>query len=355
MRIVVPYNEILPHKRAHDLFLFQECVELAKAGCDVHLLCGKGSLPDAALFQHYATKAPITIHRLPILRKNNSLNLSWNLPFFYAAQRKIEALCPDIVLLSVLKQAHYHLMHRLPGIQYIYEAHEVAAYPNTIRSERYETEKEMLQLADLIIVTTNQLAEILQAPPYSLLGNIEVIPLAVSHKPLPSLDKKIPSTVTYVGQLYPEQGVAQLLEAMDGLDDVWLKIIGGLPEEIAALNRHQRNVKFMGFVPPSQLRQVVAQTHAFVAPFQLVGRMPYVAHTKLYEYAAWGRPIIAPNSPIVREHLSSEKGVLLYDSKQELKSCLQQIRQLCDSPTPPLSWAQRIGLFKKALQQAFDK
>src|SRR5262249_55901950 len=87
-------------------------------------------------------------------------------------------------------------------------------------------------------------------------------------------------------------------------------------------------VDFLGFIAPCQLPSFVKEAHAFVAPFEKTGRMPFVAHTKLFEYAAWGRPFIAPRLPIVEEHFPDGKGVLLFEpgNPQSLAECITALK-----------------------------
>src|SRR5262249_12728130 len=89
------------------------------------------------------------------------------------------------------------------------------------------------------------------------------------------------------------------------------------------------SVEFLGYVPPSQIPTIVKGAHAFVAPFENGGRMPYVAHTKLLEYTEWGRPIIAPLLPIVQEHFGDGKGTLLFEpgNKASLTGCIVALKQ----------------------------
>ncbi|MCH9609752.1 MAG: hypothetical protein S4CHLAM45_01430 [Chlamydiales bacterium] len=342
MIFLIPYNEILPTKRAHDFFLFKEAVTLANCGHDVHLVCGRGTPDDETLYKHYGKKGSLTIHRLPIIRKNNPFGVSWNRPFFAACQTLIQKIKPDRVLLSVLKQAAYHLDRRVKGVKYIYEAHEISAYPSQPRGKLYDKEKMMMMQADQIVVTTNQLKTLLKTAPYNLKTPIKTIPLATDFSPLSPYDG--PPILTYVGQLYKEQGIADLIEAVKG-ESIDLRIVGGNKEEIALLDKNLPNVSFTGFVAPQDLRGVIEETTAFVAPFHLTGRMPYVAHTKLDEYAAWGRPIIAPNTPVVTEHFT--RGVLTYTSTEELKSCIQEISTFETLPPPPLSWEERVSQLVK--------
>lgn len=312
MKILYPYNEILPTFKAHDVFLFQECAALSALKQDVLLLCGQGSLPDQDLFFHYNVNLPFPLKRLFTLRKNNPFNLSWNLPFFILTQREIERLRPSVVILSVLKQGIYHLSRRCPGVRYVYEVHELKYYPGYEVNSAVIQEKQMLSRADGIVVTTQALKEILRAAPYNLRNPIEVIPLAVNAQPLPPPSPDA-LTVAYVGQLYQGQGIELLLKAFALTTLPHLKIIGGKQEEIAKLKAFAcKRVEFTGFIPPQHLRTHVQQAHAFVAPFEATGRMPYVAHTKLCDYSRWGRPVIAPDLPVVREHFENQKGCLLF-------------------------------------------
>lgn len=335
MRIVYSYNEILPKKKAHDVFIFQECAALADAGLDLTLLCGKGSLGDEDLFQHYGTPLSkrLQIKRLPILRKNNPLHLSWNFPFFFSCQRYLEKQKPDWVFLSVRKQAAYHLKRKCKHVRYLYEVHELMYYPGETSSALQE--KEMLVNADLITVTTQALKEILRRPPYSLTVPIFVVPLAVKQQPLPPPPQESnPLVLMYIGQLYLGQGLPTLLRACQKVPNVHLQVVGGKNEEIASLKRLaetlglESRIEWLGFQPPSHLSEIAKSAHAFVAPFDEKERMPYVAHTKLYEYATWGRPFIAPDLPCVREHFSEKEGVLLFQAEnvESLAGCIAMLQ-----------------------------
>ncbi len=334
MRIIYPYNEILPKRKAHDVFVFHECGALAAhANCDITLLVGQGSNQD--LFSHYHVPKNEHFHIQPlfIVRKNNPLGLSWNLPFFFLCQRYIQRARPDVVICSVRGQAAYHLKRKIPGVQYVYEVHELAYYPNRSQSPLVQAERDMLAATDLITVTTESLKQILKAPPYSLANRIEVVPLAVLAEPLPPPHPVATLQLAYVGQLYAGQGLPTLLKALSQTENVHLKVLGGNSTDITKLRKSAREmgvegaVTFLGFTPPYEIPSALQDVHAFVAPFENTGRMPYVAHTKLFEYAHWGRPIIAPDLPIVREHFPS--GVLLYEPNRPtaLAACIRSLQK----------------------------
>lgn len=319
MRIVYPYNELLPKNKAHDVFIVQECFALAENQCSVTLLFGKGK-QNGSLLEHYQLppNPHFELRPLPLIRKNNWLRLSWNRPFFAACQKYIAKQRPDWVVMSVRKQGAYHLERKIPGVRYLYEVHELLHYNGTPQP-KVAREKQMLEQADLITVTTSALKEILLRPPYSIHTPIEVSPLAVKAAPLPAPLPSSPLILAYVGQLYQGQGLPLLLEALSQTKQVRLKVIGGKPAEIQdyrALCEKlgiAKRVDWVGFVPPSQISRHLTDVQAFVAPFEASGRMPYVAHTKLLEYARWGRPLIAPDLPIVRDHFDHNHGALLFE------------------------------------------
>ena len=210
------------------------------------------------------------------------------------------------------------MQRKIPGLRYLYEVHELAFYPGGhVHAKNFAKEKELFSKVDALVVTTNALKEILQAPPYSIQIPICVLPLAQKEICLPPPPKGGPFHVFYVGQLYKEQGISLLLDAMQGQTNLHLTIIGGKKEEIVNFQKQakalsiEQNVTFQGFCNPENLPSFLKKAHAFVAPFKNTGRMPFVAHTKLHEYAACNRPIIAPDLPISRESCP-EKSTLFF-------------------------------------------
>ena len=371
MRLSCLYNEILPKSAAHDAYLFRNCASLREQGVDVELVCGRGSWPLARLEQHYQwPRSGLALTTLPILRRN-VIGLSWNAVFHWSCQRHLARAAPDWAALSVLKQGVFHLRRRIPGVRYLYEAHELAWYPGLAldarRSRRLAAERDMLARADLVTVTTEALRAILLAPPYRLRTPVRVIPLGVSQATLPASPAGPRLRAVYVGQLYAGQGVERLLEALAHARDVELTVIGGKAAEIAELARQAarlgvaNRVRFLGFRPPSELDDLVREADAFVAPFEPVGRMPYVAHTKLLEYAAWGRPVVAPDLPVVREHFPDGAGLVAFrpGDASALAAALRRLQstradlanaQRAMAQHAPLTWQARAARLAAALR-----
>ena len=101
-------------------------------------------------------------------------------------------------------------------------------------------------------------------------------------------------------------------------------------------------VHLHGFIQPFQIASLLKDVDVFVAPFDSSGRMPYVAHTKLMEYASWKRPMILPDMPVVREHFSQGNHSLFFKEGQ-LKSLVECIEEMKSIEK------------RKILQKAFSK
>lgn len=344
MRLAYAYNEILPKRSAHDVYVARNVHALAEAGLDAALLVGRGQPDDDALLEHYRLGATARFRfvRLPIVRRNLALPVTINAVFNWSAQRWLRRHRPDWLALSVIKQGCFHLARRLDGVRYVYEVHELAWYPGRDAeapeiAPRLAAERTMLAACDLVTVTTEALAAILCEPPYALTVPIAVIPLATPIlEPTPERPRPPgPLRLAYIGQLYREQGVALLLEALAKTEAVELDVIGGKPEEIAALKADAerlgiaRRVRWHGFQSPAALPALVADADACVAPFLSVGRMPYVAHTKLLEYIGWRQPVIAPRLPVVEEHFPEGEGAELYraDDAEALAEAIRALQR----------------------------
>jgi glycosyltransferase involved in cell wall biosynthesis len=86
-------------------------------------------------------------------------------------------------------------------------------------------------------------------------------------------------------------------------------------------------IKFHGFIAPSDIREKVKDAHILVAPCRAEGKMPFVAHTKIYEYLALGRPIVAADLPAIREELIDGHNAYLFEpgNPDALADCLRKV------------------------------
>lgn len=349
MSIFYPYNEILPKRRAHAIYVFFSSFFFAKHGLLTTLAYGweKNNREELLAFYNVPEEKKLLLQPMFHIRKNNPLNLSWNYPFFYLCQKKIQKLRPNIVITSLRKQATYHVQRKLPNVRYIYEVHELCTYPNQIVTKATLQEKNMLQQQDLIITSTHELKALLREKPYSLSNPIEVVPLASHAQALapPSFSDEL--QLFYIGSLNPEQEVKKLIYALAQTNRTHLTLIGGTESQITDLRmlantlNIEKKLTFLGFHPPAKLQSLVQKADAFVAPFNNHGKMAYVAHTKLADYTAWNRPLVVPDLPKVKEHVDPHS---FFYQGEEIDSLAAAIK-LVESPFHREQWYTKKSYF----------
>jgi len=130
------------------------------------------------------------------------------------------------------------------------------------------------------------------------------------------------AVVGYAGHLYPWKGVDVLLQAVAGLPEVDVLIVGGLAGE-PDLARVQAlasalapgRVTFTGQVPPAAVASCLLDADVLVLP-NTPNRLSaaYTSPLKLFEYMASGRPIVASNLPAIREVLTDGETAVLADA-----------------------------------------
>jgi glycosyltransferase involved in cell wall biosynthesis len=121
-----------------------------------------------------------------------------------------------------------------------------------------------------------------------------------------------PPRVLYAGQLYPWKGVDVLLEAMGGLPDARLVVVGGLTGE-GDLRRLQAladrlglgpRVEWKGTVPPAEVARELARASVVAVPFLRSAMTErHTSPLKAFEAMAAGRPVVASDLPSSREVL----------------------------------------------------
>jgi glycosyltransferase involved in cell wall biosynthesis len=120
--------------------------------------------------------------------------------------------------------------------------------------------------------------------------------------------------VCYTGRAIAGKGVDVLLAAAHRLAaiDAQLVIVGKVYED-SYRETAPANVRFTGFLPPSQVPPYLGATDIVVLP--TTADLPYASYTsplKLFEYMASGRPIVASDLPVLREVLRHEENALLF-------------------------------------------
>jgi glycosyltransferase involved in cell wall biosynthesis len=353
LKIVYPHNQKFMLRRAHDVLVMKTCHALASLGHEVYLLMGKTAAEERIL-AYYGLKPLPTLHliQLPIFRWEGKLRLSWHGVFNYFCQKALlridRQIAADLVYLSEIKLGQYLLPQKSKiHLPFIYEVHGLYAigYRQANPEEAY-----VFRNSDALITTTESLQTLMQTL-YAPLPPFYKVPLATDLYDgiggfVPPEPGK-PWRLGYIGQLYPLQGVDLIIRALARLPDwIELDIVGGKQAHIEGLRElvHtcdlDRRVHFHGFVPPAEVPLWARQMHVLIVPSLPAGKMPYVAHTKVYEYLAMGRPVVAADLPSIREEIQDGYNGALFKAG-DVGSLVEKILKIVSERSLAAAMAER--------------
>lgn len=212
----------------------------------------------------------------------------------------------------------------LPSIELKY--HYPGLRESGILDKVREQELATMALSDAIVVpsgvTRNFLVSLGAAP-----ERITVIPngFSPSHfypTPLPQNNEPV---IVYIGTLAEWQGLEIMLNALPDIlakRMAKLRIIGrGRSRQRKALAKQIRKLgleEYVSLEPPVPHHEIpsrIAQADLCVAPLAMNDRniTQGCCPIKIIEYMACGRPIVAPNLPVVRELVREDRDALLFN------------------------------------------
>jgi glycosyltransferase involved in cell wall biosynthesis len=248
---------------------------------------------------------------------------SWHAIFNFFCLLKIWELkkkgMADIIYLREIKLSRFLLKFRHSlKLPFVIEVHDlkIAKFYESC-PERDKGEEYVFHRVNGIINLLHSFGDILKET-YRVDGTPVVkVPLAAERMPFSFKDRGKGNIIGYIGQLYPMQGVDNLIEAMRYLEDARLSIIGGGERDLTRLRKlaHSFDVEaridFHGFIAPHLVAEKARDADVLVICALDRGKRRYAAHTKLYEYMAMGKPIVAVDLPSVREDVTDGKDVIL--------------------------------------------
>jgi glycosyltransferase involved in cell wall biosynthesis len=141
----------------------------------------------------------------------------------------------------------------------------------------------------------------------SILGNFLSNPL-----PMPGSFEKREPYVVYLGRLSPEKGITILLEAMAGLSDLKLKMMGDGPQAEAlratARGRGLHHVEFLGHTVGDEKWNLLRRAMAVILPSVCYENFPIV----VLESLAVGTPVVASKLGSLPHVIEDGKSGLLF-------------------------------------------
>lgn len=382
MRILYLVEEILPQLADSTRQVFQICQSLANSGCEVHLVCSRGSSDQLRLCQHFYPDQK-QCRSFPLYRfwsSKEALMPSHLGRWLFAlqAQHLIHALKPHWVISCEPSTLLYHLKRKIGGARYGLEvgplpfvvgdlplgqsvdqtAFQKAALnvPQNLRAEVLVW-RDALARSDLLIVPTHQIKSALLNAPYAVSRPICTLPLGSSFTPLPpSLGNEeskvkllfIASSSTTKKELFLLNAL-RLCTAQDHLHlhiaNTTNALAAHLENEIS-LKGLQNCVTLYGQQTPKKLNMLALQADAFICLADKKSSDALIAHAQLIDFCRLGRPIIAPDLPIILELLPEGQARAFLFASENIPALAIQLRRVADSTLRFLTTS--------ALHQAFE-
>jgi len=147
--------------------------------------------------------------------------------------------------------------------------------------------------------------------------------------------------VLFMGTVYPFSGLDTVIEGFPDLlarhKTVKLLIVGAGSDEVRlrALSEHRQvsqSVIFTGMQPYAILPDVIRASDVCINPFELNGITRNILPTKLFQYMACGKPVLATSLPGTRTFLAGEEQGVVYaelaDFNAELGNLLSDKKRM---------------------------
>jgi glycosyltransferase involved in cell wall biosynthesis len=140
--------------------------------------------------------------------------------------------------------------------------------------------------------------------------------------------------LAHSGHLYRGRGAEEILEALSGVPNALLVMVGGRAEDILRVRAKAEalklidRVRFVGQVPNRDVPLYLWAADVLVMPYtSQTPTVRYMSPLKMFEYMAAGRPIVATDFPVVREVLRDGETAILVapDSGNALREGLQRV------------------------------
>ena len=364
-------NTRVPGERANSNQVMGTCSGLAGLGHKVILFTRRIKLPYRGIsdpFEYYNVRNRFEIVRVPVLDwkaediggrgRLRALFFYWSFVFFsiiYAIWRTVTKERPDIIYIRGLSLAFCFLLTRpIIGTTVIFETQEFMALSSrsgesdiihgrrkskgqVSRIERVEGF--VFDKADGIVVGTDVLRETLSSLGYDeskicvAVDGFDPSRFEVAQsKSEVRKQLKLPTRetlVTYTGHLFPWKGTYCLVKAIKKVASktkrAKLVLVGGIEwepdihrlKDLAKQLGINSQVIFTGYVLPSEVPKYLRAADILVIPTleSVLGR--YAMPTKIFEYLAMEKPIIATRIPPHEQILKDKETAILVDPDDE--------------------------------------
>ena len=327
LRIIYLSRTGIPGLTAHSMHVMKMCQAIAQEGHEIELVAHRPTRkllgPRQTVFDHHGIRDRFPIRLLRLIRGLGGFDYDIRALLIIMKGR------PDLVYTRNLRGA---ALLSMLGLPVTYEAHGIpqgrlgAWYFRRVLSGR--------RLRGVVAISYGLMRELA-----SRFSRQLAAPLIVAHDgvdlerfhtlPRPEEARSalgLPPplfTVGYAGHLYPGRGIGLILELARRCVNIQFLLVGGAPAVVEEHRQGARrtgltNVRWVGFVPNSELPKYLAACEVLLMPYQrrvsvsggAGDTSAIMSPMKMFEYMAAGRLIISSDLPVLREVLDETNAVL---------------------------------------------
>jgi len=331
-KILYLANIRLPTEKAHGLQIMKTCEALAVAGTDVELVvpCRKSKIVEDP-FSYYGIRM-----RFPVTTIGVPDTVAYGIPgfllesFVFAYRAALLARKKKYNILYSRDELVLWIAHSMGCKNIVWESH-TGSWNVFARG--------VARVAKYIVVISDGLKDFYTARGVGAknlivardgidladFAQIESMTEARMRLGLPQ-DKKI---ALYAGRLDGWKGSATFLEAARFLPNcVRFAVIGGEPEQVAALSKKYPKVLFLGYRPYRELPQNMAAADLLALPNTAADVISarFTSPLKLFAYMTSDKPIVVSDLPSIREVLDETCAYFFTpDNSQDLVRAVMQV------------------------------
>ncbi len=307
------------------------CQALARSGHDVTLVnLGKveANFDLAKTRRFYNVESVFDLECIPLARYRGRLSYI-GATFFgmFRVQRWVRQFKPDLVLSRYLPGG---FAAATVGARLVYESH-FPVWHSPLERGLFFLLGRLKPFCRLVVITEELRRVYLRR--YTWLKSKSVVVASDAADPVEEIKRVRPwrnrnnaLQVGYSGNLYPGKGIELILRLAPLMPEIDFHIVGGTDKEVDIWRSRfaGHNVSFHGFVLQERLGDYLAHFDVCLLPVQRMmfghgfdratrskNLADYTSPMKLFEYMAYGKPIIASDLPVLREVLNNEFSLLV--------------------------------------------
>ncbi len=322
MRITYLSRSLLPSKTANSVHVMKMCQALAQNGHKVNLVAsGRIKANNRAVYDFYGVKDNF---ELTLLRgkSDNVFGLIVYLLNFYFYLKKLKNP-PDLFYgRDIFTLALATCLFK--DIPYCLEVHKPpTSIVHALITARLMSKKKLIAL----VVITNALKEE-YCRRYPAVPEQKIV-VAPDGADIPEREQRRKQksgssrlVIGYVGSLYPGRGMEIVCQLAQRLTQYDFHVIGGAEKDVERWRKtciSLENIYFKGFVPHGELKRQYDEIDIVLAPYQKKVTVAggggdtarWMSPLKIFEYMAYGKPIIASDLPALKEVLTHGDNALL--------------------------------------------